>query len=588
MMTSVGSERTRGTRDKAQISATQPTQPQKPVVQATAEQIRLAQMIYDKNDADFEDKVKQLMEVTGKNQDDCIVALHDCNGDVNRAINILLEGSSDTTSWETVGGKKKTLGKESSENKENREKRGDREVSRGRGSSSRRGRGGSRGREFRAEENGVDNSQADRPSDRGKRGRGRGFGRGRGRGMGRFSAQAMGTFNPADYTESPATDGFGTKQESWEAGQSDANDCTGAWKNSVEEWTAEDWNEDLSETKVFTASTVPAENHVAPGQSIDLVALLQKPGTSSQETEANSFDPAQQQGFGQALVFTNSQHNPPMALGAGNTGAANSFPPQSLEICNPDVCSLKDERRGKAPMQMFDHFKSQPEPSPVLSQLTQRQQQQQTQAVPAPPPGLESFTPQVKAREPSPVDSPAAAGKLLLLPSLSAESQMLPAHQTPQKQMKPPKRKIPPASKIPSSAVEMPGSTDVSGLNVQFGALEFGLEASLSELASASGYESTSQAPSGILYPKPVSDPLNASLPMSTTAQESTYSTPAVTSAGPSCSSQSASPVTTTSSYDQASVHSRITYQSSMPPPEPAPAAVTNGHGSVRTQPALD
>lgn len=28
--------------------------------QATAEQIRLAQMIYDKNDADFEDKVKQV------------------------------------------------------------------------------------------------------------------------------------------------------------------------------------------------------------------------------------------------------------------------------------------------------------------------------------------------------------------------------------------------------------------------------------------------------------------------------------------------------------------------------------------------
>uniref|UniRef100_A0A672TJ12 UBA domain-containing protein n=1 Tax=Strigops habroptila TaxID=2489341 RepID=A0A672TJ12_STRHB len=99
MMTSVGSERTWSTRDKTQISTTQPTQPQKQVVQATAEQIRLAQMIYDKNDADFEDKVKQLIEVTGENQDECIVALHDCNGDVNRAINILLEGSSDTVSF---------------------------------------------------------------------------------------------------------------------------------------------------------------------------------------------------------------------------------------------------------------------------------------------------------------------------------------------------------------------------------------------------------------------------------------------------------------------------------------------------------
>lgn len=39
------------------------------------------------------------MEVTGKNQDECIVALHDCNGDVNKAINILLEGNSDTVSF---------------------------------------------------------------------------------------------------------------------------------------------------------------------------------------------------------------------------------------------------------------------------------------------------------------------------------------------------------------------------------------------------------------------------------------------------------------------------------------------------------
>lgn len=31
------------------------------------------------------------MEVAGKTQDECMVALHDCNGDVNKAINFLLE-----------------------------------------------------------------------------------------------------------------------------------------------------------------------------------------------------------------------------------------------------------------------------------------------------------------------------------------------------------------------------------------------------------------------------------------------------------------------------------------------------------------
>ncbi|XP_025939502.1 ubiquitin-associated protein 2 isoform X6 [Apteryx rowi] len=581
MMTSVGNERTRGTRDKTQISATQPTQPQKQVVQATAEQIRLAQMIYDKNDADFEDKVKQLMEVTGKNQDECIVALHDCNGDVNRAINILLEGSSDTTSWETVGGKKKSLGKESSENKENREKRGDREVSRGRGSSNRRGRGGSRGREFRAEENGVDNNQGDRPSDRGKRGRGR-----------------------------------------------------GAWKNSIEEWTAEDWNEDLSETKVFTASSVPAENHVTPGQSIDLVTLLQKPVTSTQETEGNSFEAPQQQTFGQALVFTNSQHSTQMASGTGSSSAVNSYSPQSLsavlcsgfgelgssKLANSTGSQILDQLKSpglgqftsqqnnsssttttttttsswdlKPPisqssvLSQFD-FKSQPEPSPVLSQLTQRQQQQ-TQAVPVPPPGLESFSSQVKLREPSPVDTSTTVSKMLQLPSISMDNQAVTAHQTQQKQMKPQKRRITPASKIPASAVEMPGSADVTGLNVQFGALEFGSEPALPEFGSTSSNENTSQATNNSLYSKSVNDPLNTSLPISNTVQESTYTTSAITSSSLTCSSQSTSPVTTTSSYDQSSVHSRIAYQSSMAPSESTPVAVTNGHSGVRTQPTLD
>ncbi|XP_074935685.1 ubiquitin-associated protein 2 isoform X5 [Phalacrocorax aristotelis] len=580
MMTSVGSERTRGTRDKTQISTTQPTQPQKQVVQATAEQIRLAQMIYDKNDADFEDKVKQLMEVTGKNQDECIVALHDCNGDVNRAINILLEGSSDTTSWETVGGKKKSLGKESSENKENREKRGDREVSRGRGSSNRRGRGGSRGREFRAEENGVENNQGDRPSERGKRGRGR-----------------------------------------------------GAWKNSIEEWTADDWNEDLSETKVFTASSAPAENHVTPGQSIDLVTLLQKPVASAQETEGNSFEAPQQQSFGQALVFTNSQHSTQMASVTGSSSAVNSYSPQSLsavlcsgfgelgssklanstgsqileQLKSPGLGQFTSQQNNssstttttaatsswdlKPPitqssvLSQFD-FKSQPEPSPVLSQLTQRQQQQM-QAVSVPPPGLESFS-QVKLREPSPVDSSTAVSKMLQLPSLSVDNQAVTAHQTQQKQIKPPKRRITPASKIPASAVEMPGTADVTGLNVQFGALEFGSEPALPDFGSTSSSENTSQATNNSLYSKSINDPLNTSLPISNTVQESTYTTSAITSSSLTCSSQSTSPVTTTSSYDQTSVHSRIAYQSSMAPSESTPVAATNGHSGVRPQATLD
>ncbi|XP_069332620.1 ubiquitin-associated protein 2 [Eulemur rufifrons] len=658
MMTSVSSDRCRGAREKTQISGTQAIQPQKPVVQATAEQMRLAQVIFDKNDSDFETKVKQLMEVTGKNQDECIVALHDCNGDVNKAINILLEGNSDTTSWETVGGKKRNFGKENSENKENREKRSEREASRARGNNNRKGRGGgNRGREFRGEENGIDSHQGDKPSDRGKRARSRGFGLGRGRGAGRFSTQGMGTFNPADYSDSTSTNGCGTTLVVSEAAQNGAAEGTaelashahsiaqdlsnkssyglkGAWKNSVEEWTTEDWTEDLSETKVFTASSVPAENHITPGQSIGVVALLQKPVPPGQASGINSFETSQQQGFGHALVFTNSQHNNQIAPGTGSSVAVNSYTPQSLssvlgsgfgeltpsKMANITSSQILDQLKAPSLSQFtttpssqqnstslpitttswdlkpsasqssvlshFD-FKSQPEPSPVLSQLSQRQQHQ-TRAVTVPPPGLESFPSQAKLRESAPGDSTSTVNKLLQLPSMTVENITVSAHPPQPKHIKLSKRRIPPASKIPVSAVEMPGSADVTGLNVQFGALEFGSEPSFSEFGSTLTSENSNQIPIS-LYSKALSEPLNTSLPVTSAVQNSTYTTSVITSSSLTSSSlSSTSPVATSSSYDQSAVHNRIAYQSPVSPSESAPGTIMNGHGGGRSPQTLD
>ncbi|KAI4785312.1 hypothetical protein KUCAC02_037842, partial [Chaenocephalus aceratus] len=171
MMTSMGGNRARGSWDQTQGQTQSQTQhKQRP--QATAEQIRLAQVISDHNDADFEEKVKQLIDITGKDQDESMIALHDCNGDVNRAINVLLEGSPDTDSWEMVGKKKGV-------------------------SAPRRARGASRGREFRGQENGLEGDKAGvvgRGAERGRRGRGRGRGTVgvSGRRGGRFSAQGMG------------------------------------------------------------------------------------------------------------------------------------------------------------------------------------------------------------------------------------------------------------------------------------------------------------------------------------------------------------------------------------------------------------
>ncbi|XP_051278454.1 ubiquitin-associated protein 2 isoform X3 [Dicentrarchus labrax] len=565
MMTSVVSNQARGARDRTLPTTTQTTQPQKQI-QATAEQIRLAQMIYDKNDADFEDKVKQLIEVTGKTQDECMVALHDCNEDVNRAINFLLESTSDTNSWETVG-KKRSLGKEGgpSEIKESREKKGgEREASRGRGGSNRRGRGISRGREGRLEENGFEVAPGERGGDRGRRGRGRGAGvRGRGRAAAgnRFSTQGMGTFNPADYTANS-----GARQETWEGDGNEPAEGTGTWGGNLEDWNSEDWNEDLSETKVFTASTAPT-NHITPGHNVDLASLLPKPGVAvggSVDSDLVAIvDGPSTEDLGQSLVFTNSHHNGrttthsyahatansyahaasagttyahaalSSVLGSGfgslnapkPTSASDMRTPEQLNgprlgqrasqtsgttsnssvskdagpppIQNPAPASspsvdIKAQRVENGPAPHLE-MKLQPEPSAVLSQLAQRQQQSSILHTTEPlglshshapqvptPPGHESSIP--------PVRDGASPG--VKLPGMEP-----PITEAPQRQLKTQRRRVPPPSKIPSSAVEMPGSADISGLNVQFGALDFGSEAGSGTVDMAHTESAREQAP---------------------------------------------------------------------------------------------
>ncbi|XP_068167088.1 ubiquitin-associated protein 2-like isoform X2 [Antennarius striatus] len=544
MMTSVVSNQARGTRDRTLPTTTQTTQPQKQK-QATAEQIRLAQMIYDKNDADFEDKVKQLIEVTGKTQDECMVALHDCNEDVNRAINFLLESTSDTNSWETVG-KKRSLGKEggSSEIKESKEKKGEREASRGRGGSNRRGRGISRVREGRLEENGFDVIPGERGGDRGRRGRGRGAGgRGRGRAAAgnRFSSQGMGTFNPADYTANS-----GARTETWEGDGNEPAEGTGTWAGQLEDWTSEDWNEDLSETKVFTASCAPA-NHITPGHNVDLASLLPKAVGCSGDSDLGAIvDGPSAEDLGQSLVFTNSHHNGRTATHSYAHATANSYahaasggttyahaalssvlgsgfgslnapkPTPASDIRTPEqpsgprlgqrtsqtlsTTSNGNVSKGAGPPPVQNpvssssppvevkaqraenglvtaqhmEMKLQPEPSMVLSQLSQRQQQATNLPATEPlglshlhapqvptPPGHESSVPTVR-------DGAS--------PGLKLSAMEPPITEVPQRQLKTQRRRVPPPSKIPSSAVEMPGSADVSGLNFQFGALDFGSE----------------------------------------------------------------------------------------------------------------
>ncbi|XP_052459771.1 ubiquitin-associated protein 2 isoform X3 [Carassius gibelio] len=524
MMTSVVTDAARGNRDRALPKTTHTSQSQKQI-QATAEQIRLAQMIYDKNDADFEGKVQQLMEVTGKNQDECMVALHDCNGDVTRAINFLLEEVTVKDSWETVG-KKKSVGKEGTA-PESREKRGEREG-RGRGGPNRRGRGASHSQEGRSEENGFDSAPGERGGDRGRRGRGRGVGsrgRGRGAGMSRLSQGTGRMFNPADCTGSV---------EAGEAGN-ETTEGAGAWKESLEDWAAEDWNEDLSETKVFTASyALGSKNHVQPGQGMDLGSLL--PKVAEGDSELSGLEPSSPDTLTQSLVFTNSQqhatrtHTHSYASAAAGTYAhaassmlGSRLPQNDVQkmepISTPRTAPLSNQISGvlsngtafvestapvplestpvtlnepkETPVTATYHLKAQPDPSPILGRLTQHQNAALQSDLPA------------QARDPVPIppyDEPSLTLKPHCEPVVTSTEPPQPRNIRPQR------RRAPPPSKIPSSAVEMPGSADVSGLNVQFGALDFGSESTVENLNQS---ESSCQEPvaapqtQSSLFPKP-------------------------------------------------------------------------------------
>ncbi|XP_039219091.1 ubiquitin-associated protein 2-like isoform X5 [Crotalus tigris] len=592
MMTSVGTNRARGSWEQTQTQ-TQAQHKQRP--QATAEQIRLAQMISDHNDADFEEKVKQLIDITGKNQDECVIALHDCNGDVNRAINVLLEGNPDTHSWEMVGKKKGVSGQKDSgqtepsdEGKENHREK-ERDFSRRRGSGlPRRGRGASRGREFRGQENGLDGSKTSgssgRGTERGRRGRGRGRG-GSGRRGGRFSAQGMGTFNPADYAEPSSTDeSYGNNSNTWNStGSFEPDDGTrvdyirgegsnyprkfdtapgtrnpGAWRTATEEWGTEDWNEDLSETKIFTASNVssvplPVENvTITAGQRIDLAVLLGKT-PSSLENESPSVDSSQAPPtLNQPLVFSNSKQTT-----ISQSSSANTFPHHGMvSVLGKGFSEVGEGKSSSSTTtttttgsQFLEQFKTaqalaqlaaqHPQPSGSSnaasswdigsstgqsSSLVQYDLKNSSEsAVHSPFAKRQAFAPtstmmEVFLQEKQPV---ATASSISAPPPPSSPlatktnpvSQMSPDSSSPQpaqQKLKQQKKKASLTSKIPALAVEMPGSADISGLNLQFGALQFGSEPVLSDYEAPPATSTTVSQPPNSLYTSTASESLSS------------------------------------------------------------------------------
>ena len=78
-------------------------------MQATTEQIMIAQLIGGSSSSSTEDhqkKIGQVMDITGKEEDEVATALFDAGWDTSRAIEMLLEGGGGGA-WEETGKKKK-------------------------------------------------------------------------------------------------------------------------------------------------------------------------------------------------------------------------------------------------------------------------------------------------------------------------------------------------------------------------------------------------------------------------------------------------------------------------------------------------
>ncbi|XP_020615174.1 ubiquitin-associated protein 2-like isoform X1 [Orbicella faveolata] len=73
----------------------------------TAEQIRYAQLLNTEDAKVMREKIKQVADVTGYNDDVVSIALHDCNFDTEATINALLEGRQDQSEWVMRTTKKK-------------------------------------------------------------------------------------------------------------------------------------------------------------------------------------------------------------------------------------------------------------------------------------------------------------------------------------------------------------------------------------------------------------------------------------------------------------------------------------------------
>jgi len=456
----------------------------------TSEQLRLAQITQsaDTNmDPQRKAKISQVMDITGKSEDEVATALFDCGWDETKAIELLLEEGG-LGSWETTGQKKKKKADKEDTGKENEDWNEEfdpnnqfsdnRERSRNRGPPRLRNRGGSsaqgardgdqwKNREFQENERNFEGGRGRGGRGMGPRSRGGGQGgmppRQRGRGGGTRGFNNRGEFGErGERADRPAGEGGLGQIDTWNPiGQEqdqrqrhhkmqnkDAFDNAGNWGDDFP--TAEDWDNDeytgsLSDTKVFTPSGSSAK---AVGEPVNgsvahpAVGSGGAIGPAQPSPANNSLGSSYSQPIDLSTLLKPGGLAAPSAAPGGPTGHSqyNQTATQDLKSAIGIGAKPGEQLAPGYGGSSLSYSSGTAGASPYTSTSSH-----QPSSFSSPAPGS-AFSP-IK---------PAAVTN-----GSSASSKALP------------RARLPPPSKIPSSAVEMPGAGDsLSNLDVQFGGLD--------------------------------------------------------------------------------------------------------------------
>uniref|UniRef100_A0A6P7FAI0 Protein lingerer isoform X2 n=1 Tax=Diabrotica virgifera virgifera TaxID=50390 RepID=A0A6P7FAI0_DIAVI len=448
-------------------------------------------------DPSIKDKVKQLIEMSQRSEEEVCLALHECDYDMNQATNMLFEEMT-TGEWETRVKKKKN--RQASASKQDKADEnapveewndalpplsnaagGDKDKPRGGSRGGRQNNRGWRGRERERQEN--DRNAEDRPrGDRDRRGRpgggprGGGSGRG-GRGGGRTGGRYLPRGNRNNNAYKPI--------DTWDSSNTWDNN-TVAVTNHVEdnwddfpgtdEWSTEEYQGSLADTKVFTPSIPSSAMDPVIEQSNAMSALQdptfvadqlvqhtpQRPSQSPVPPMMGSLTAAQTQYFSQLQQNNDSlaksyQTQPYQSQTyekpTTNQYATNTSPQYNSASTNAYGSSVSSQSYGTGTQQ----YGTQTNSSQYGTQTNSSQYGTQTNS----------------SQYGTQTNSSQYGTDNTYQSNVYVAGQETASTQQPTR-TKPQRARVPPPSKIPASAVEMPGdlNSSIGYLDVQFGAMD--------------------------------------------------------------------------------------------------------------------